>query len=181
MMSKACSECGDSFSLTSGRRLTCSERCAGKRHYRLRCERHPLVRPTLTPQPCIECGTIFQPTVPNRKYCSKVCSRKVASRAIEKRLGGSRARTLWFNYKLTLAAFDALLAAQGGVCAICGSDDPGAANWCVDHDHACCPTKGRCCGKCVRGLLCDMCNRTLGTAKDDPDRLRKAAAYLERG
>lgn len=34
-----------------------------------------------------------------------------------------------------------------------------------DHSHACCPRSryGRSCGKCLRGLLCNYCNRKLGT------------------
>jgi hypothetical protein len=95
------------------------------------------------------------------------------------RLGGTRARTLWFNYHITLEEHNAILAAQNGRCAICETDDPGAVSWCVDHDHACCPTKAKCCGFCIRGLLCDSCNRTLGVACDSPERLRRAAEYLE--
>lgn len=59
-------------------------------------------------------------------------------------------------------------------CEICGSED----NLHVDHDHACCPGPMTC-GKCFRGWLCSNCNTSLGLMKDDPERLRKAAKYLE--
>ncbi|MGW8884645.1 endonuclease domain-containing protein [Streptomyces sp. NPDC055749] len=28
----------------------------------------------------------------------------------------------------------------------------------IDHDRACCPSRGPSCGKCVRGYLCHLCN-----------------------
>jgi len=59
-------------------------------------------------------------------------------------------------------------------CEICGSD----RNLHVDHDHACCPGPMTC-GKCFRGWLCSNCNTSLGLMKDDPERLRAAAKYLE--
>ena len=52
---------------------------------------------------------------------------------------------------LPLAEYDALLAAQGGGCAICGNA-PKTRRLHVDHDHKT--------GK-VRGLLCHRCNRAL--------------------
>ena len=61
---------------------------------------------------------------------------------------------------MTLEQYDALLSAQGGVCAIC-SRPPTKQFLAVDHDHACCPGS-RTCGQCVRGLLCGHCNRQLG-------------------
>ena len=61
-------------------------------------------------------------------------------------------------------------------CFVC-EETPGKA-LCVDHDHNCCPTKTSC-GKCIRGLICGNCNSALGHAKDDPERLRKLADYLE--
>jgi hypothetical protein len=74
----------------------------------------------------------------------------------------------------------ALVAAQGGSCAICGTpyaDEPGR-RLAVDHDHRHCPGKVGC-PKCVRGLLCNADNNLLRLAGEDPERLRKAAAYLE--
>ncbi len=63
--------------------------------------------------------------------------------------------------------YDALLALQGGVCAICSKNRPLG----VDHCHL---------FNEVRGLLCNKCNLGLGMFDDDPDRLRAAADYLER-
>jgi len=72
-------------------------------------------------------------------------------------------------YGLKPGEYDKLLAAQGGVCAICGGSRRG--NLDVDHDHK----TGE-----VRGLLCAADNRkVLKYARNDPERLRRAAAYLE--
>ncbi len=77
-------------------------------------------------------------------------------------------------YGLTKAAWDALVIAQNGACAIC-REIPSGKGLCgklhVDHDHA----TGR-----IRALLCANCNRMLGMAKDRPSTLRLAAEYLEK-
>jgi hypothetical protein len=76
-------------------------------------------------------------------------------------------------YGLTPEKWDEMLAAQGGVCAICkgpGWPDRFGRRFHVDHDHQ----TGR-----IRGLLCVSCNRALGFLLDDPERARAAAAYLE--
>lgn len=85
---------------------------------------------------------------------------------------------------LSVERFDEIFAAQGGVCAICGNPETAKRNGkvqrlAIDHDHACCPGE-KACGQCTRGLLCGRCNAGIGQMKDDPERLRKAAAYLER-
>jgi len=56
-------------------------------------------------------------------------------------------------YGITIDQFEARLAAQGGVCAICrGLPAPGR-QFHVDHDH----TTGA-----IRGILCQKCNGGLG-------------------
>ncbi len=85
-----------------------------------------------------------------------------------------RKRTLK-QYGLTHEAYDELLKAQSGVCAICKRVErnhykgkPRSLH--VDHDHKS--------GK-RRGLLCSACNPVLGLAGDDAEILRRAADYLE--
>lgn len=88
--------------------------------------------------------------------------------------------SLWSKYRLSLEAYEEMLAAQGRACAICGVTAPTdvrTSRFHVDHDHACCPGP-KSCGKCVRGLLCHACNTALGNFQDDPRRLLAAVAYL---
>ena len=68
--------------------------------------------------------------------------------------------------------YDDMLELQNGVCAICGTSDPGYKRgaWSVDHDHRS--------GK-VRGLLCNHCNLLLGHARDSIENLRRAIDYLK--
>lgn len=89
------------------------------------------------------------------------------------------------QYSITGEQYDLLLASQGNVCAICKrpetqlhSTSKEVLNLSVDHDHACCPGY-KSCGKCIRGLLCHRCNRTIGLMEDDPDLLTSAAQYLK--
>ena len=58
-----------------------------------------------------------------------------------------------------------------GKCAICGSTRESKRNLALDHDHKTLK---------VRGILCMRCNAALGMFDDDPDKLKKAIAYLEK-
>lgn len=72
-------------------------------------------------------------------------------------------------YNLSAESYAKLLADQNDACAIC-SGKLGKHPY-VDHNHVT--------GK-VRGLLCIRCNSALGMMDDSPERLRAAAAYIER-
>lgn len=83
-----------------------------------------------------------------------------------KRARDARRKT---KYNLTAEQYAALLAAQGGVCAICLR--PMRYELHVEHCHA---------NNVVRGLACKTCNRRiLGSARDDAALLRRAADYLD--
>lgn len=74
------------------------------------------------------------------------------------------------KYGVTREWYEATLAAQGGVCAVCGKDpEKSARRFAVDHDHA----SGE-----PRGVICKDCNNGLGHFRDNPDILMSAAAYL---
>jgi hypothetical protein len=98
-------------------------------------------------------------------YC-KPCH-NVRGKAAKDEIGGSRTYHLKRRYGITADDADAMLEAQGGLCAICRNAPAGH----VDHDHV---------SGAVRALLCFNCNGGLGQFKDDPTVLRAAAEYVER-
>jgi recombination endonuclease VII len=74
------------------------------------------------------------------------------------------------KFGLGSGGYEALLAAQEGVCGFCRKPETKRLNGkvvalAVDHDHSCCPGK-RSCGLCVRGLLCHMCNLRIGKTEE---------------
>ncbi|MGW2082299.1 endonuclease VII domain-containing protein [Streptomyces sp. NPDC001939] len=73
------------------------------------------------------------------------------------------------HYGITLEQYNEMAAAQNHRCALCGEEPETERRMHVDHDHA----TGQ-----IRALLCHHCNLLLGNAKDSPDRLRQAIAYL---
>lgn len=83
-------------------------------------------------------------------------------------------RRLRQDHGITLVEYEELVAAQSGLCAICGLPPSGETHaderLHLDHDHA----TGR-----IRGLLCRYCNTGLGLLDDDLARLAAAARYLD--
>ena len=68
--------------------------------------------------------------------------------------------------------FGELILLQGNKCATCDKEhnDRNVPRFAIDHCHA---------TKMIRGILCDSCNKALGHARDNPEILRRLAAYLE--
>jgi hypothetical protein len=92
-------------------------------------------------------------------------------RRYKKEKNAVRERHLKRKYKITLADYAVMLLAQAGACAICKAPEPQHKMLDVDHCHK---------TGAVRGLLCTNCNRMLGHSGDVPERLRRAADYLEK-
>lgn len=83
----------------------------------------------------------------------------------------TREKHLRNKYGITGDDYARMLREQNDGCAACGYVPPqGAPLLHIDHCHA---------SGAVRGLLCQPCNTTLGLVRDDPDRLRSLARYLE--
>jgi hypothetical protein len=86
------------------------------------------------------------------------------------------------KYGLTCEAVNDFLIKQNNQCAICPlvfSYASRETTPCVDHDHSCCPGQ-KSCGKCVRGLVCRMCNVLLGAARDNTTTLQNSIKYLNK-
>ena len=91
------------------------------------------------------------------------------------------------RYGLTLEQYQAMSAAQGDRCAICGGEPRGLyrgnkrtpPRLAVDHCHLGEECHGPELRSANRGLLCGPCNTVLGLLEDDPDRARRAADYIE--
>lgn len=87
-----------------------------------------------------------------------------------------KARSLRADFGLSLEDYNAMLEAQGGVCAICKQPETHKRNGklkalAVDHHHGT--------GK-IRGLLCSDCNTGIGKLKDSVNILSNAIDYLHK-
>jgi hypothetical protein len=115
------------------------------------------------------------------KKCTRVVHQKGAyhvkyrDQNPEKVAAEKRRRHLLIMYGVTPEWYDATLASQEGVCAICGEAETvmrfGKLKMlAVDHDHT---------SREPRGLLCQGCNQGIGQLGEDPKRMEAAALYLE--
>jgi hypothetical protein len=75
------------------------------------------------------------------------------------------------KYGMTIADYERMFEAQGGVCAICREARPEERTLHVDHDHE---------TGVIRGLLCFRCNQAIGSLQEDYEIFQTAADYLDR-
>lgn len=100
--------------------------------------------------------------------CEDLRKKKWCRNHPEKWKRTQKASSLKSLYGLSMESWNLLFRSQNGQCYLCSRS---GVRLSVDHCH----TSGR-----VRGLLCQKCNAALGLLDDSPERLRAAAAYLER-
>jgi Recombination endonuclease VII len=112
---------------------------------------------------CRTCGEVKPHSEWHRNATASdgLSTRCKACRAVQGRRGHLKRQ-----YGITEPERDVLIASRGGVCCICLAAAPAH----VDHCHE----TGR-----VRGVLCFSCNAALGHFKDQPEVIRRAAAYVE--
>jgi hypothetical protein len=89
------------------------------------------------------------------------------SRILDDRLVKHRLK----KYGLTPEKFEAMVAAQNGVCAICAEECSTGDALSVDHDHV---------TGAVRALLCRKCNSAIGMLRDSVELAAKALGYLKK-
>ena len=164
-------------------------RAQWKRQQARRAEKATGPRRRNTKTPCVRCGATDRYASGSCKPCARTIERarkeanpehvlRLARERVkryrdrmspEEKRKRNRAASLRANYAITVEQHDAMLAAQGGVCAICG-DAPDHRRLHVDHDH----TTG-----VVRALLCGQCNTAIGGFGENIAVMRRAIAYLE--
>lgn len=126
---------------------------------------------------CVEC---IQATADRYKRSDKARETRLARIAQLKSTGewerATTSRTLKHYYGITLAEYEAIFAAQNGVCAICQQAETSVdrklnrpRRLAVDHCHK---------TNKIRGLLCLACNTAIGKLKDNPQLIERAATYV---
>lgn len=183
-ITRKCPTCGAKFTVPDwSRQKYCSYKCS--RYYR-RTLQHELT--------CAFCGERFLAVQSNTRFCSERCTnaqrrkdrpeihRNAIRRWAEKNPERERERrVVWMRNKRNALRRE-FWEMQGGRCYLCGDELPPLDSKIppfIEHDHACCTTRLGC-PICRRGICCATCNRLIGMANDDPERLRRIADNLKR-
>ena len=150
--------------LADGRQTYCRE-CFAERYRQKRAKLGAVTRPSVIPEGfkfCRGCELVR----PLADFAGRTGKRaRTTFRCNDCMRQNDRQRHLADTYGLRETDVQAMLASQGGLCAICRTSP--AVH--IDHDHA---------TGAVRGMLCFRCNAALGQLGDSPETLVRAARYL---
>lgn len=104
-------------------------------------------------------------------YCRQCINEYNRERPInQQRKSEVRRQELHRRYGLTPEMYDAINAAQNGLCRICSRSQKSGRRLDVDHSHQT--------GK-FRGLLCSNCNTALGLLQEDPAIIQALLKYIQ--
>lgn len=149
---KICPICRCVFSVLpcKAKRITCSQECRKARK-----RSRGVFKQTRL---CEACQHAFAPKQ-YKQSCCKTC--------VPTHEAGLR----WRLFKLTQAAYDLMLVAQGNACRICYVPFTSIPKRQMQLDH--CHITGR-----VRGLLCQRCNRLVGELETNSRLIQPATEYI---
>lgn len=107
-------------------------------------------------------------------------NRRYRSRNLDRVREADRSDKMFQVHGLRAADWARIYAEQGGRCCYCRRflSPEGGPETAVDHDHACTCGPKRSCSACRRGIACASCNKIIGLAFEDPERLETIAASL---
>ena len=194
METKTCGKCKETkwvdffYTNGAGKKSSICKLCAAENNAKYKAKRDTMSYAEEGSKQCVKCGKtkfLLEFHINKRgqygrhSYC-KVCHNAFTKSARKDipRKATKKNCALKLNYNISLSDFNALVEQQEGLCANCINPMRPGADTCVDHDHRCCPGF-KSCGKCVRGLLCMLCNRGAGMFADNPLLLRGMADYIE--
>lgn len=107
-----------------------------------------------------------------RQSCCGVCLRERLAVTTYEMSPSQKLAKRCKKFGISIVAYLHLLQFQKNACAVCRLSDWQPKGPVIDHCHET--------GK-VRGILCGHCNTALGSFKDEPSVVKRAAAYLEGG
>lgn len=127
-----------------------------------------------TEKPCKDCAADWNGNTPPPRYWRPApnpgprCSTHWRTE-VNRRKAATHDKRVQATYGLEPGEYDRLYEFQGGRCALCRRARGMAKKLAVDHDHA---------TGAPRGLLCSVCNRLLGHARDQIGFFRRCIVYL---
>jgi len=141
------------------------------------CRRGHLAKRTTSRDTCVACIRIASNKYKKTEKAAAVYATRVERlKASGEWARSSASRLLKHEYGITLLEYEALLAKQNGVCAICQQPEKTLdrkqnklRRLAVDHCH----TTDK-----IRGLLCFECNTGIGKFGDNPQLIERAAEYV---